>query len=122
MKTIYQYPNDLDSAVSAIKRKARINSTTMITVHHSVKDGIPFQYWFSIWHRDTGYIDFDIREMVDLPEVLDPFDEEKWFNLSNRGRLDAVVKTIEELRDKDADVMVLIAAITDYANDGELPF
>jgi hypothetical protein len=35
----------------------------MVIIFHSHKDivGYPYMYWYIMWHKDYGYIEFDIR-------------------------------------------------------------
>ena len=90
MKEIHDYGED-NMGVSSVKRIAKIGSSC-VTIHHTMRDGLPLIYWFSMYHKDFGYCDFDIREYWDdigLPEF------KNWVSISNKARIDLVAQFAE---------------------------
>jgi hypothetical protein len=86
MKAIFSYPNSDNLAVSKIFRRVALGNERA-TIHHTLRDGMPMIYWFSIFHHDTSFIDFDVREfwaVVGLPEM------KNWMCISDSARLDTL--------------------------------
>ena len=93
MKPIYIYPNTSNAmSVSSIKRLF-ISGMSGFSVHHTLKDGFPQWYWFSIWDKEQGFVSVDIRKCKGFSNIEKG---EKWIKLSDQQRLETICNLLSK--------------------------
>jgi len=95
MEAVHAYSNtSYSTMVSRIKRQGRCGDHTF-TIHHTLKYGQPFVFWFSIYHVNTGYADIDIRK-INVFENEDS--KNRFMKLHNRKRLNEANYLISQMQ------------------------
>ena len=93
MKAIFSYPKSANLAVSKIFRPVALGNERA-TIHHTLKDGLPMIFWFSIFRHDTRFINFDVREfwaVMGVPEA------KNWMCISASARMDTLSSLAESV-------------------------
>lgn len=100
MKQIYIYRKSTDyTGVSGIHRIVETKDLC-ISIHHELKNGVPFDYWFStfiakkfrVTQHDEPYISFDIRDIWKHIKQEEP---KLWYKMPPRNKLKKVCEIIQ---------------------------